>query len=73
MCVMYTDGITEARGPHDRSKLYGPERLTAVLAECADLPAHTVLRRIRESVHEWLGGAEHDDMAVLAIQCVPED
>jgi serine phosphatase RsbU (regulator of sigma subunit) len=73
MCVMYTDGITEARGPHDRSKLYGPERLTAVLAECADLPAHTVLRRVRESVHEWLGGAEHDDMAVLAIQCVPED
>jgi serine phosphatase RsbU (regulator of sigma subunit) len=72
VCVMYTDGITEARGHHDRSKLYGPERLSALLAECADLSAEALLRRVREAVHEWLGNIEHDDMAVLAIQCVPD-
>jgi serine phosphatase RsbU (regulator of sigma subunit) len=72
VCLMYTDGITEARGHHDRSKLYGPERLSALLAECADLSAEAVLRRVKESVHDWLGSIEHDDMAVLAIRCVPD-
>jgi sigma-B regulation protein RsbU (phosphoserine phosphatase) len=70
ICLIYTDGITEARGHHDRSELYGQERLAELLAECGNLPAHLVVKRVREAVHEWLGEAEHDDMALLAIQCV---
>jgi sigma-B regulation protein RsbU (phosphoserine phosphatase) len=70
ICLIYTDGITEARGHHDRSELYGQERLADLLADCGDLPAHLVVKRVREAVHEWLGEAEHDDMALLAVQCV---
>ena len=68
-CLIYTDGITEARGRHDRSELYGQERLSALLPECAEQPAQLVVKRIREAVHDWLGDTEHDDMALLAIQC----
>lgn len=68
-CLIYTDGITEARGSHDRSELYGQERLSAMLHECAEQPAQLVVKRVREAVHDWLGDTEHDDMALLAIQC----
>jgi sigma-B regulation protein RsbU (phosphoserine phosphatase) len=69
ICLIYTDGISEARGDHDRSELYGQERLSQVLSECVGLPAHLVVKRVRGAVHEWLGETEHDDMALLAIQC----
>lgn len=72
ICLIYTDGISEARGTHDRAELYGQERLSEMLAECTGLPAHLVVKRVREAVHEWLGEAEHDDMALLAIECAAE-
>jgi sigma-B regulation protein RsbU (phosphoserine phosphatase) len=68
LCLLYTDGITEARGHHDRTQLYGQERLTALLDGCVDFTADEVVERVRASVREWLGEADHDDIALLVLQ-----
>jgi serine phosphatase RsbU (regulator of sigma subunit) len=67
--VLYTDGITEARGAGD--ELFGSERLRAVLGDCAEMPVEQVVGRIDESVQRWAGDGNRDDIAVLAIQCAP--
>jgi serine phosphatase RsbU (regulator of sigma subunit) len=68
VCLLYTDGITEARGGPSGDEMFGEERLTALLVECHGLPIDTILARINAAVGEWLGGNDHDDIALLAIQ-----
>jgi serine phosphatase RsbU (regulator of sigma subunit) len=67
--VVYTDGITEARGGDE--ELFGSERLRAVLGGCAGLPVEQVAGRIDEAVQRWTGGQSRDDIALLAIQNAP--
>jgi phosphoserine phosphatase RsbU/P len=69
MCVLYTDGITEARGNGD--ELFGSERLRETLAGCRGLPADQVTTRIDHTIQTWSGGTARDDIAVLAIQSAP--
>jgi serine phosphatase RsbU (regulator of sigma subunit) len=69
VCVLYTDGITEARNRHDQTELFGDDRLRAVLTTAAGEPAREVVRRLRQAVRDWLGSSAHDDIAVLAIEC----
>ncbi|MGW3959512.1 SpoIIE family protein phosphatase [Amycolatopsis sp. NPDC005003] len=69
VCLLYTDGITEARNRHDQSELFGDDRLRAVLAAAAGEPAREVVRQLRQSVRDWLGSSAHDDIAVLAVEC----
>jgi hypothetical protein len=66
-CLLYTDGITEARGGPLGDELFGEARLKRALAECAGLPAEAVVERVRMLAAQWLGGTGHDDMAVVAI------
>ncbi|MFJ6252021.1 MULTISPECIES: PP2C family protein-serine/threonine phosphatase [unclassified Streptomyces] len=66
-CLLYTDGITEARGGPLGDQLYGEERLRAALRECVRMPAEAVVERVQMLASQWLGGHEHDDMATLAI------
>ncbi|MFI8171519.1 PP2C family protein-serine/threonine phosphatase [Streptomyces sp. NPDC086081] len=66
-CLLYTDGITEARGGPLGEELFGEERLRRVLAECAGLPAEAVVERVQMVAAQWLGAGRHDDMAVVAI------
>ncbi|WJY54114.1 SpoIIE family protein phosphatase [Streptomyces chengbuensis] len=66
-CLLYTDGITEARGGPLGDVLFGEERLWAALAECAGMPAEAVVERLQMLASEWVGGGPHDDMAVVAI------
>jgi phosphoserine phosphatase RsbU/P len=68
--VLYTDGITEARGGAGEEQ-YGSERLRAVLGDCAGLPVEQIVGRIDEAVQRWSGVGSRDDIAVLAIQCAP--
>jgi sigma-B regulation protein RsbU (phosphoserine phosphatase) len=68
VCLLYTDGITEARGGPSGDEMFGEERLSALLAECHEVPIETILARINAAVGEWLGGNDHDDIALLAIQ-----
>ncbi|GGU97604.1 hypothetical protein GCM10010275_40050 [Streptomyces litmocidini] len=66
-CLLYTDGITEARGGPLGSVMFGEERLRAALAECVGLPAEAVVERMQMIAGHWVGSGPHDDMAVVAI------
>ncbi|WP_406090679.1 SpoIIE family protein phosphatase [Streptomyces sp. NBC_01013] len=66
-CLLYTDGITEARGGPLGNELYGEERLKQALSECANMPSEAVVEHIQMLVSQWLRSGRHDDMAVVAI------
>ena len=63
LLFLYTDGLTEARRG---DKLYGEERLFALLSE-ADGGPQDVLRRVLDDVMLFSGGDLRDDMAALAL------
>jgi serine phosphatase RsbU (regulator of sigma subunit) len=67
-CVLYTDGIVEARGGPDGRQLLGEERLAELLEGCHILPAPGVVDRILDRTTRWLADRGHDDMAVLVVQ-----
>jgi serine phosphatase RsbU (regulator of sigma subunit) len=66
-CVLYTDGITEARGGPLGDAMFGEERLMDALAGCAGMPAEAVVERVQMLAARWAGSRDHDDMAVVAI------
>ncbi|WP_420341027.1 PP2C family protein-serine/threonine phosphatase [Streptomyces xinghaiensis] len=66
-CLLYTDGITEARGGPFGDEMFGEQRLGEALAECAGMPAEAVVERVQMLAAEWVGPGRHDDMAVVAI------
>ncbi|MFC5286349.1 PP2C family protein-serine/threonine phosphatase [Actinokineospora guangxiensis] len=66
-CLLFTDGLTEARGGPFGDELFGDERLRAALAQCAGMPAEAVVERVQMLVSEWIGRGEHDDLALVAI------
>jgi len=66
-CLLYTDGVTEARGGPLGEVMFGDARLRDALAECAGMPAEAVVERIHMLVAEWIGDNRHDDIAVMAV------
>ncbi|WP_345444333.1 PP2C family protein-serine/threonine phosphatase [Actinoallomurus vinaceus] len=67
-CVLYTDGITEARGgPLGEAVFFGDQRLMDTLSECAGMPAEAIVERLQMLVAQWAGNREQDDMAIVAI------
>ncbi len=66
-CLLYTDGITEARGGPFGSEFFGEDRLRRVLTECAGMPADAIVERVQMLAAEWAGRTTPDDMAVFAI------
>ncbi len=66
-CLLYTDGVTEARGGPLGDELFGEQRLKRALAECAGLPAEAVVERIQMLTAGWVGAGSHDDVATVAI------
>ncbi|GLY37328.1 hypothetical protein Amsp01_033520 [Amycolatopsis sp. NBRC 101858] len=66
-CLLYTDGIIEARGGPLGDAMFGEDRLRQSLVECANMPADAVVERIQMLASQWIGRGTHDDMAVLAI------
>lgn len=63
---LYTDGITEAMDINNR--LYGDERLLAVLNIHAEADAQTVCRAVKSDVDAFAGEAEQfDDITMLCI------
>ncbi|MFR9725794.1 SpoIIE family protein phosphatase [Streptomyces sp. MS19] len=65
--LLFTDGITEARGGPLGDELFGDERLRDALAQCAGMPAEAVVERVQMLASQWIGEGGHDDMAVVAI------
>ncbi|NEY32113.1 SpoIIE family protein phosphatase [Streptomyces sp. PRKS01-65] len=66
-CLLYTDGVTEAKGGPLGDTMFGEERLQRALRGCAGMPAEAVVERVRMLAGEWIGDGSHDDIAVLAI------
>ncbi|MFI9150524.1 PP2C family protein-serine/threonine phosphatase [Streptomyces sp. NPDC053367] len=66
-CVLYTDGITEAKGGPLGDSVFGEERLKRALAGCVGMPAEGIVEHVQMLASQWLGDRSHDDMAVLAI------
>ncbi|WP_420716931.1 PP2C family protein-serine/threonine phosphatase [Streptomyces sp. H27-H5] len=66
-CVLYTDGISEARGGPLGGTMFGEARLRSALSECAGLPAEAVVERVQMLASQWVGTGRHDDMAVVVI------
>ena len=63
--VLYTDGVTEARGPRG---MLGSGELAEVLASCAGLDANSVAARIESAALEIQEGNPHDDIAILVVR-----
>ncbi|WP_409062663.1 PP2C family protein-serine/threonine phosphatase [Streptomyces sp. SYP-A7185] len=72
-CLLYSDGITEARGGPLGDVMFTEDRLRAVLSQCAGMPPEVVTERVQLVVAQWVGEGRHDDMAVLAIGAPRED
>ncbi|MFR0357526.1 PP2C family protein-serine/threonine phosphatase [Streptomyces sediminimaris] len=66
-CVLYTDGITEARGGPMGDDMFGEGRLRRALADCAGMPAEGIVEHVQMLAGQWLGDRRHDDMAVVVI------
>ncbi|MFE7182113.1 PP2C family protein-serine/threonine phosphatase [Streptomyces erythrochromogenes] len=66
-CVLYTDGISEARGGPMGGAMFGEERLRRALSECAAMPAEAVVEHVQMLTSQWVGAGRHDDMAVVVI------
>jgi sigma-B regulation protein RsbU (phosphoserine phosphatase) len=65
--VLYTDGITEARGPGD--DLFGTERLVEVVRRSRGLPAEGIGRAVLATVDGFAGSmASADDRTLLVIR-----
>ncbi|MET8940382.1 PP2C family protein-serine/threonine phosphatase [Streptomyces rubiginosohelvolus] len=66
-CVLYTDGITEAKGGPLGDAQFGEARLKRALARCAGMPADGIAEHVQMLADQWLNGRSHDDIAVVVI------
>ncbi|MFI8354430.1 PP2C family protein-serine/threonine phosphatase [Streptomyces cyaneofuscatus] len=66
-CVLYTDGITEAKGGPMGDVQFGQERLRRALSACAGMLAEGVVEHVQMLATQWIGTRRHDDMAVVVI------
>ncbi|MGW7051062.1 SpoIIE family protein phosphatase [Streptomyces sp. NPDC054887] len=66
-CLLFTDGVTEAKGGPLGDTMFGDQRLKRAAAECAGMPAAAVVERIQMVASQWIGDGRHDDIAVVAI------
>ncbi|GAB2566200.1 hypothetical protein Aab01nite_46580 [Paractinoplanes abujensis] len=68
LCLLYSDGLTEARGGPGGNEQFGEARLREALAECRGLPAVATVERVRQLVSDWVHGGTRDDIAMLAVR-----
>ena len=70
--LLYTDGVTEARGGEGRRELFGLPRLGAALAEARDGTPEEILRHIRAAVRRFTAhAANDDDVTMVAVKRAP--
>jgi serine phosphatase RsbU (regulator of sigma subunit) len=67
-CLLYSDGLPEARGGATGQEQWGEERLHAALASCRGMPGSAVVERLRQLVSDWVHGGVRDDIAMLAVR-----
>ncbi|WP_091091662.1 PP2C family protein-serine/threonine phosphatase [Micromonospora nigra] len=67
-CLLYSDGVTEARGGRRGDDQFGTDRLMHAVSGCHRMPAPALAERIEQVTCDWLGHGDHDDIAVLALR-----
>ncbi|WP_446220218.1 SpoIIE family protein phosphatase [Micromonospora sp. IBHARD004] len=67
-CLLYSDGVTEARGGRRGDEQFGAERLFTAISGCHRMPAPALAERIEQVTCDWLAHGDHDDIAVLALR-----
>ncbi len=67
-CLLYSDGVTEARGGRRGDEQLGADRLTQALTGCHRMPAPALAERVEQITCDWLAQRDHDDIAVLALR-----
>ncbi|MEO3777741.1 PP2C family protein-serine/threonine phosphatase [Micromonospora sp. B11E3] len=67
-CLLYSDGVTEARGGRRGDEQFGADRLVHALAGCHRMPAPALAERVEQVTCDWLAHGDHDDIAVLALR-----
>lgn len=60
--ILYTDGVTEARGPDG---VLGEEGFHRLVSSCAGLDAHAIAERIESAVLDFQEGNLRDDIALV--------
>jgi len=68
ICLLYSDGLTEARGGPTSVEQWGEPRLHAALASCRGLTGAATVERLRQLVSDWVHGGTRDDIAMLAVR-----
>jgi len=63
--VLYTDGVTDTRGPEGR---FGADRLAEVLAGATDLEPDEIAKRVDAALLAFEEGPARDDVALLVLQ-----
>jgi serine phosphatase RsbU (regulator of sigma subunit) len=67
-CLLYSDGLTEARGGASGTEQYGEARLRDALTSCLGMPGTAAVERIRQLVSDWVHGGVRDDIAMLLVR-----
>ncbi|MER7168784.1 PP2C family protein-serine/threonine phosphatase [Micromonospora sp. NPDC000207] len=67
-CLLYSDGVTEARGGRRGDEQFGADRLLTAVTGCHRMPAAALAERIEQVTCDWLAHGDHDDIAVLALR-----
>nr|WP_239543041.1 PP2C family protein-serine/threonine phosphatase [Micromonospora terminaliae] len=67
-CLLYSDGVTEARDGRRGDEQFGAERLLHAVTGCHRMPAPALAERVEQVTCDWLGHSDHDDIAVLALR-----
>jgi serine phosphatase RsbU (regulator of sigma subunit) len=65
---MYTDPVTEE---HERKRVFGEDRLVALLRELVGSEAEPIAGRIEQAVLDFGEPEPRDDMAVLVLRLPP--
>jgi phosphoserine phosphatase RsbU/P len=65
LILMYTDGVTETVGRHER---FGSARLRSLLSEYAEASPAELLAGLDEAVQDFSATALRDDVAALALR-----
>jgi sigma-B regulation protein RsbU (phosphoserine phosphatase) len=67
LLVICTDGVTEA--PNPQGEEYGEVRLAELIEGNRDLPVNELLSAIQESVQEFGGATQADDITLIVARC----
>lgn len=68
LCLLYSDGMTEARGGAAGREQYGEHRLRQALHSCHGMSTGATVERLRQLVADWVHGGIQDDIAMVAIR-----